>query len=237
MMNGAMTPAQDSLKAIFQKFGRSVGRWQICANLVGAITVTSYFVFFDQVFPYTNVQNQFYVLAIMFPFLVAIAMVIFYFWQKDLNRFLQLTAQKKAIEADLRKKAQRKILDMPSASALVSLLNWFLAAITMTTYSLVADTGSAENLMAELIEGLRVFVGCIIGGIITAAIIFFIIEAKCRRVWPAFFPEGGLAHTPGVFRLKLRTRMFTIFLLASILPLILMAVLSYNKARMMLEMD
>jgi sigma-B regulation protein RsbU (phosphoserine phosphatase) len=237
MMNGAMTPAQDSLKAIFQKFGRSVGRWQICANLVGAITVTSYFVFFDQVFPYTNVQNQFYVLAIMFPFLVAIAMVIFYFWQKDLNRFLQLTAQKKAIEADLRKKAQRKILDMPSASALVSLLNWFLAAITMTTYSIVADTGSAENLMAELIEGLRVFVGCIIGGIITAAIIFFIIEAKCRRVWPAFFPEGGLAHTPGVFRLKLRTRMFTIFLLASILPLILMAVLSYNKARMMLEMD
>ncbi|MGD2098121.1 MAG: SpoIIE family protein phosphatase [Desulfobacterales bacterium] len=236
-MNDAMPPAQDSLKATFKKLGRAVGRWQIGANLIGAITVTSYFVFFDQVFPYTDVQNQFYVLAIMFPFLVAIAMVIFYFWQKDLNRFLRLTAQKKFIEADLRRKAQRKILDMPSVSALVSLFNWFLAAITMTTYSIVADTSSSGALAVELIEGLRVFIGCIIGGIITAAIIFFIIEAKCRRIWPEFFPEGGLARTPGVFRLKLRLRMFAIFLLASILPLILMAVLSYNKASMMLAMD
>jgi sigma-B regulation protein RsbU (phosphoserine phosphatase) len=237
IMNDAMLPTQHSLKAVFQKFGRTVGGWQICANLVGAITVTSYFVFFDQVFPYTDVQNQFYVLAVMFPFLVAIAMIIFYFWQKDLNRFLRLTAQNKPIEADLRKKAQRKILDLPSASALVSLFNWFLAAITMTTYSIVADTGSSNALAVDLIEGLRVFIGCIIGGIITAAIVFFMIEAKCRRIWPEFFPEGGLARTPGVFRLKLRTRMFAIFVLASILPLILMAVLSYNKARMMLEMD
>jgi HAMP domain-containing protein len=42
---------------------------------------------------------------------------------------------------------------------------------------------------------------------------------------------------PGVFRMKLRTRMFVIFFLASILPLILMAVLSYHKARLMLVMD
>ena len=138
---------------------------------------------------------------------------------------------------NLHKKVQQKVLDLPFVSALVSLFNWILAAITMTTYSIVADTGSAEPLTAELIEGLRVFIGCIVGGIITAAIIFFITEAKCRRIWPALFPEGGLARTPGVFRLKLRTRMLAIFMLASILPLILMAVLSYNKARMMLEMD
>ena len=37
--------------------------------------------------------------------------------------------------------------------------------------------------------------------------------------------------------MKLRGRMFIIFVLASILPLILMAVLSYNKASMMLVMD
>ena len=42
---------------------------------------------------------------------------------------------------------------------------------------------------------------------------------------------------PGVFRLKLRTRMLVTFILASILPLILMGVLSYNKASMMLIMD
>ena len=236
-MNAAMNPAPDSLNAMFQSFGRTNSWWQICANLVGAITVTSYFVFFDQVFPYINVQNTFYVLAIMFPFLAAIALFFFHHWRKDLNLFLKSKMQNKPIDDDLRTKAQRKILDFPFMSALVSFFNWFLAAITMTTYSIVADTGSVEPFAVELIEGLRVFIGCIIGGIITAAIIFFITEAKCRQIWPYFFPAGDLTSTSGVFRLKLRIRMFVIFVLSSILPLILMAVLSYNKARMMLAMD
>ncbi|MGD9240444.1 MAG: PP2C family protein-serine/threonine phosphatase [Desulfobacterales bacterium] len=236
-MDATTNEAQGSLHALFRAGGRSVGWWQLSANLIGALVVTSYFVFFDRVFAAMRIQNTFYFVGIMFPFLAAIAFFFFYFWQKDLNRFLRSTAQNRPIETDLRKKAQRKILDLPFMSALVSLFNWFLAAITMTTYSIITDSGSAEPLMVGLIEGLRVFIGCIIGGIITAAIIFFITEAKCRQIWPNFFPEGGLASTPGVFRLKLRTRMFVIFVLASILPLILMAVLSYNKASMMLEMD
>jgi len=40
-----------------------------------------------------------------------------------------------------------------------------------------------------------------------------------------------------VFRLKLRIRMLIIFGLASLLPIILMAVLSYNKAKMMLVLE
>ncbi|MGD8991926.1 MAG: SpoIIE family protein phosphatase [Desulfobacterales bacterium] len=236
-MNVNESGARKPLHVMFRTGGRSLGWWQISANLIGALTVTSYFVFFDQVFPAMRVQNTFVVVGIMFPFLAAIAFFFFNFWTKDLDRFLKITAQNKQIEPELRKKAQRKILDMPFFSALVSFFNWFLAAITMTTYSIVADTGSAEPFAVELIEGLRVFIGCIIGGIITAAIIFFMTEAKCRQIWPEFFPEGGLARTPGVFRLKLRIRMFVIFVLSSILPLILMAVLSYNKARMMLEMD
>jgi len=236
-MDTTTNEAQGSLQALFRAGGRSVGWWQLSANLIGALVVTSYFVFFDRVFPAMRIQNTFYFVGIMFPFLAAIAFFFFYFWQKDLNRFLRSTAQNRPIEADLRKKAQRKILDLPFMSALVSLFNWFLAAITMTTYSIITDAGNAEPFMVGLIEGLRVFIGCIIGGIITAAIIFFITEAKCRQIWPNFFPEGGLASTPGVFRLKLRTRMFVTFVLASILPLILMAVLSYNKASMMLEMD
>ncbi len=211
--------------------------WQIAANLIGAIIVTSYFVFFDRVFAAMRVQNTFVVVGIMFPVLAVIAFFFFNFWMKDLERFLQLTAQNKQIEPHLRKKAQRKILEMPFFSALVSFFNWFLAAITMTIFSIIADSSNTAPLMVDLIDGLRVFIGCIIGGIITAAIIFFITETKCRQIWPYFFPAGGLASTPGVFRLRLRARMLIIFVLASILPLILMAVLSYNKASMMLEMD
>jgi adenylate cyclase len=119
----------------------------------------------------------------------------------------------------------------------MSLFNWFLAAITMTTYSLISEPGEGASFAVGLVEGLRVFIGVIIAGIITCAIIFFTTESQCKKIWPGFFPEGGLARISEVFRLKLRTRMFVIFVLASILPLILMAVLSYNKARMMLVMD
>jgi len=180
--------------------------------------------------------------AIMFPILVAIASVSMRIWQKDLNRYVDLRSQGKKIQNELLEKAQRKILDIPFISAMLSFFNWFLAAITMSIFSMSADAkifevADQESMAFGLIGGLRVFVGCIIGGIVVAAIIFFIAEATCRRVWPNFFPRGGLAKTQGVFRIKLRTRMLLIFILASILPLILMGVLSYNKARMMLVMD
>ncbi len=222
---------------IMYNFGRPIGWLQMIANFAGACIVTSYFVFFDQVFPAQLVQDTFYVVGIMFVGLVIIAIIFFSTWQKDLNRFADLKGLDREIDPVLQKKAQRKILDFPYVAALMSLFNWFLAAITMTTYSLILDSGEGASYTAGLIEGLRVFIGVIIAGIITCAIIFFTTESQCKKIWPDFFPEGGLARTPGAFRLKLRTRILVIFVLASILPLILMAVLSYNKARMMLVMD
>jgi sigma-B regulation protein RsbU (phosphoserine phosphatase) len=236
-MNGETIAPEASLQAMFAASGRRLGWWQVGANFIGAFIVTSYFVFFDRVFSTKGIQITFYVVGIMFPFLVAIAVGFMHWWQKDLFLFLRLQAQDSEIEPDLRESARRKILGMPLVSALISLFNWFLAAVSMTTYSLVSESGGSELFAVALIDGLRVFVGCIIAGIVVAAIIFFITEAKCRLIWPNFFPQGGLVKTPGVFRLKLRARMFIIFILASILPLILMAVLSYNKARLMLVMD
>ena len=67
--------------------GRPIGWLQVVANFAGACIVTSYFVFFDQVFPAQQVQNTFYVVGIMFVGLVIIAGVFFYNWRKDLNRF------------------------------------------------------------------------------------------------------------------------------------------------------
>ena len=236
-MNGEKFRSTSSLQAMYEAGGRRLGWWQMGANLIGACIVTSYFVFFDRVYPATRIQSTFLVVGIMFPVLALIAVSFMNYWLKDLTLFLRLEAQKGEIDVDLRKKVQRKILDLPFMSASTSLFNWFLAAITMATYSVLAELGGRDSFTVELIEGLRVFVGCIIGGIVTAAIIFFIAETLCRQIWPAFFPEGGLVRTPGTFRLKLRIRMFVIFLLASILPLILMAVLSYNKARMMLVLE
>jgi phosphoserine phosphatase RsbU/P len=86
-------------------------------------------------------------------------------------------------------------------------------------------------------DAFRVFVGVMIAGLITSALVYFTLDVVCRRIWPFFFPQGGLVQTQGVFRLRLQYRSLIIFLLASAVPVVLMAVLSYNKARLMLEMN
>ncbi len=236
-MNGETFSTDPSLQDMYRSGGRRLGWWQVGANFIGACVVTSYFVFFDQVFSSIQVQNTFYVVGLMFPLLSAIASGLMFLWQKDLVRFLRLEARGSNVTPELRGTAQKRILDLPLVSALISLFNWFLAGIIMAVHSMLADSVNGDPFAIELIGGIRVFVGCMIGGIVVGAIIFFITEAKCRQIWPFFFSEGGLTRMTGVFRLKLRARMLVIFVLASILPLILMGVLSYNKARMMLIMN
>ncbi len=202
--------------------------------MAGASIVTSYFIFFEQAFPEVNVKNYIVVIGIMFAVLVIIGTVFFRYWQKDLAKFVDLKLKRQEPGLDLTKKAQLQILNLPQVASLISIFNWFLAAITMTTYNFLSYT---ENSLTEnLFVSLRTFVGVIIAGIVTCAIIFFSVEISCRKIWPFFFPDGGLVKTAGVFRLKLRSRMLVIFVLASLLPIILMAVLSYNKAKMMLQM-
>jgi sigma-B regulation protein RsbU (phosphoserine phosphatase) len=207
---------------------------QVIANLAGAGIVTSYFMFFDPNLKVQRVTSDLIVIGIMFVGLVLIATFFLNHWQKDLMRFVNLNRTQRDVDLDLQKKAQRKILDLPYMCSLTSLFDWFLAACIMTVY--FATDYSAGPQTAWFPGGLRTFVGVIIAGIVTCAIVFFTVEISCRRIWPFFFPDGGLVQTTGVFRLKLRSRMLVIFVLASLLPIILMAVLSYNKAKLMLMM-
>ncbi|MGD9301004.1 MAG: SpoIIE family protein phosphatase [Desulfobacterales bacterium] len=208
---------------------------QIIANMTGAGIVTTYFMFFDINLKAQQVKNDLIVIAVMCIGLVIIATVFLSRWQKDLTHFVDLNIHKQDVDADLRKRVKRKILNLPYVSSMASVFNWFLAANIMTIYfSRIPEESFLPGLLNH---GLGTFIGVTIAGIVTCAIVFFTVEFHCRKILPYFFPEGGLMHTPGVFRLKLRIRMLIIFGLASLLPIILMAVLSYNKARMMLVLE
>ena len=101
----------------------------IGANLVGALIVTCYFMFFDETISGEQIKATFIVMGIMFIGLVILATIISNKWQKDLWRFIRLKAGGDAIDTNLPQKAQRIILDMPFWSAMVSLFNWLLAAV------------------------------------------------------------------------------------------------------------
>jgi sigma-B regulation protein RsbU (phosphoserine phosphatase) len=208
---------------------------QIFANLAGASIVISYFNFIDEVRPVHEVMNIFVVALIMFIGLVLLAIALHRNWQKDLFDFIRLKASDREVPPELNKRVQRKILNMPFRSSMISLLNWVLAALIMPTYIILVQAGA--TLPDGFFEAARMSVGILLSGIVVCAIIFFATETFCRRIYPYFFPRGGLVKIPGAYRLKLHLRMIITFVLASILPMILMAVLSYNKARLMLVMN
>ena len=156
--------------------------------MVGAGIVASYFIFFEQTFPEINIKNYVVVIGVMFAVLVIIATIFFRYWQKDLVKFVDLKLKRQEADFDLIKIAQHKILNLPQVSSLVSMFNWFLAAITMTTYTFINHTES--SLTENIFSSLRTFVGVIIAGIVTCAIIFFAVEIFCRKIWPFFSPTA-----------------------------------------------
>ena len=207
----------------------------ILANLAGACIVVSYFMFFDPSIQVQHITKDLIVIGIMFVGLVVIATIFLTRWQKDLMLFVGLKCRNQPVESNLNQRVQQKILNLPYVCSMTSGFNWILAAIIMTLYY---SQATGEGLLVGLLQsGFRTLIGVVIAGIVTCAIVFFAIETHSRKFLPIFFPEGGMMHIPGVFQLKLRIRMLVIFGLASLLPIILMAVLSFNKAKMMLVME
>jgi sigma-B regulation protein RsbU (phosphoserine phosphatase) len=235
MMTDLATSESFPWRSIRLFFTHKLTILQVLANLAGAGIVTSYFLFFDPNLKVQRMTLDLIVIGIMFVFLVLIATFFLRHWQKDLMRFIEHKIEDQAVDLNLEKIAKQKILNLPWVCALTSLFNWFLAAVIMTLYYSQAPVEGSLPMWFP--SGLRTFVGVIIAGIVTCAIVFFTVEIQCRKIWPYFFPAGGLMQIPGVFRLKLRNRMLIIFGLASLLPIILMAVLSYNKAKMMLVLE
>lgn len=222
--------------SLYKSTGRRLMFLEIGANMAGAAIVTFYFFFFDKPFLSEDLKTSLTVVGTMCVCLVCLATVVLRYFEKDLERFVKLKAAGRQIDPELEKKVQRRVLDFPFISAMMSLFNWFLAAVIMTLY-FGLKANSEEAFTAIFFETSRTFIGVFIAGIVTSAIVYFAVEIVYRRLWPYFFPDGGMVKAPCTFRLKLHVRMLVIFILSSILPIIMMAVLSYNKARMMLVLN
>jgi sigma-B regulation protein RsbU (phosphoserine phosphatase) len=206
------------------------------ANMIGALIVTLYFLYFDEIGPIPQAGKTIIVVIIMCFGLVCLGAVIMGRWEADLVRFAKLKQQNREVPEALYQRVQRKTLNLPSVCTANSLISWVIASAVMATYRLI-DPTQVTTWARTVFDAFRVFVGVMIAGLITSALVYFTLDMVCRRVWPFFFPQGGLIQTRGVFRLKLQYRSLIIFLLASAVPIVLMAVLSYNKARLMLEMN
>jgi len=187
------------------------GRAQIFANFIGAGVCYSYFALFDSSAPISLISIGLLITIVMTAGLIVIGFILNRRWQKGLSEYVRLKMAARDVSQALEQEARRKILNFPFMAALVALINWAMASIIMSGYNFI-ETASMETSSAALFQALRVFVGVIISGIITSAIVFFVVEIQVRKTWPHFFPRGNLSKTQGALQMKLRTRMFIAFM-------------------------
>jgi len=81
------------------------------------------------------------------------------------------------------------------------------------------------------------FGNVVVGGTVTSAFVFFAVEWAWRRRLPTYFPDGTLGDAGRAFRLPVAARLTVAFLLVSVLPLSVLAMVTANRARAVLGAD
>ena len=208
----------------------------VAANAIGAGICIFYFYHFEPTGYFPTFYDAFVIPVIVTISLIMIGMLYQYRWKKSLMVYIHILRKGQDAPLELQKKAQRQILNLPYISAGITLLMWGLASLLMTIFRMLAHP-EGEAFSESMKHAVRILGGTVLAGLVTSAVILFTMETLCRKIRPYFFPEGGMVKTIGAYQLKLRIRMLITFFLTSILPLGLMALLSYNKTRMMAFMD
>lgn len=207
---------------------------QILANAVGIIVCYSYFAFFfEKQTPYPSWADSLQVPVSLSIFLIILGRFVSKKWMKEIFCFVNNRIDHIPVTEILEQKAKQKILNLPIASAIISLINWGIAALIIPFFFVILPVYFQISLV-DIYNFLWVATGIVISGMVTSLMVFFMTELMCRPVWEQFFPEGEFIHMTGVFRVKLWPRILIIFLMTSLLPLMDMAFVSYQKAEMML---
>jgi len=124
--------------------------------------------------------------------------------------------------------ARRRALLFPWVTAGVSLINWMIAGVL---FGVVGPLLAGWSLTVQ--SAVRAIIGItVVGGVVTAAIVFFSVENRWRQELPAFFPTGDLSGVRGVPRLPVRARLLTVFMLTSVGPLILLGIVALRRGAM-----
>lgn len=215
---------------------RSFNILHLAANAIGAGICIFYFYHFEPTGELPSLYHAMVVPVIVTISLIVIGMRYQHQREKSLMAYIRILRQGQNAPLELKNKVQRQILNLPYISAGISLMMWGLASLLMALFRLLSHP-PAEALSESIKHAVRVFGGTVLAGLVTSAVILFTMETLCRKIRPFFFPDGSMANTPNTYQLKLRIRMLITFFLTSILPLGLMALLSYNKARLMAFMD
>ncbi len=124
---------------------------------------------------------------------------------------------------------QRLALNMPAMPAGTTLIMWAVASLVIG--ALNSFDPAARRWYWDTFG--QIVLGGMIAAPVTAVLIYFALDRAWRPELPLFFQAGDLTQL-SAFRLRVRNRMLILFVVGTI-PLLLLAVLSYDQAAQMLR--
>jgi len=196
------------------------------ANILGALVTFAYFSFVD---PSAMTSGQRPGVGQIVFFVVALAGLIV-IGHRIGNVWMRPLSTGSTPSAPVPVAIRRRALQVPWALASLTLVGWTLAGLIWgVLYPIV--TGTFEPAHAfRMVFGINV-----VAGTAATVFVFFAVEHRWRTRLPSYFPEGGMTEVRGVPRLPVRVRLLVISLLLSVIPVGVLGVLAWNRARAALD--
>ena len=143
-------------------------------------------------------------------FIVPLVAILIYEW--PIRHYLNRMRDNQPLAENMILTARKKLLNEPFFLIGLDFLIWLAAAVIYTGVFWAHDAGRDMILEA--------FFQCLITGLVTVTVAFFVLEFVLqRKVVQYFFPQGGLSRTPGTLRIRIRTRLVALFFAINIVPL------------------
>jgi len=150
---------------------------------------------------------------------------------------------------------RRRALRYPMFSAMASMSGWFLAGLVLAARVWIAgrspqvatdlEQGTAGGFLSEelfragaslrmhwmfFVQSLKaVGISSLVGGMFSA-VLFFVTESVWQRELPKFLPGARLSEVADPWIIPVRRRLIAIFVMVGTVPLILLGILSYQRA-------
>jgi sigma-B regulation protein RsbU (phosphoserine phosphatase) len=159
------------------------------------------------------------------PVVFSLCVVATLFFEKPVR---QCFSYKEVTEAPafLLVKARKRLLTTPYFYMGINLLAWLAAAIFFPM--ILSQDGAPVFLVV------RTAAQCLIIGVITCSLAFFLVEAILQRYFMArFFPKGGVFAISGVPRTLIITRLMVLFIITGFVPCVVSLLMASGMHRVL----
>lgn len=195
------------------------------ANIFGVVMINLIQGDFIEILAPESLDSMGLVGMIFDPLIFSFGIVAALIFERPIRRYFSLQNLEDAPQAKIQL-AKKRVLLIPYFYMVLNLIAWLSAAIV---YPLVLSYSGAPVLLV-----VRLAAQCIIVGLITCSLAFFLVEAILQKFYmPRFFPKGGVFAVSGVPRIVILTRLVVLFIISGFVPCVVSLLMASGAKRML----